>query len=182
LGEILLKKEINIDDNMLFEQLGVNHESSFKDLIKAISSHVYNNIKLDGIFKIEYWLESLLESEIFLSTTKKRHRDHLLHACRIAVLGERILNEEVTFNNCRIKILDLVRELIIDNSKICGILESYEIDLSKKDELNLVILKVWYIAALFHDIGYIYESFMESWKNVKKNLSSSNFKDFQFNI
>ncbi len=177
-----MRKEIIINDEILLKTLNIQGTDSFNDLIKGITKHVYEKIKLDGIFDIKKWLEALLESEVFLSTTKKRHRDHLLHACRIAIFGEKILHLEIKYNDNTIKILDLVRELFVRNSEVQEILHSYEIDCRDKERIDYLILQAWYVSALFHDIGYIYESFIESWNNVKQFLGSYHFNDFHLNI
>ena len=145
--------------------------------MEAIANYAYDNIELDGIFHIEEWLEALLECDIFLSTTKKRHRDHLLHACRIALLGEYILNKELIYNGSKLKFIDLVAELFIKDDKINAIIKCYETDF-KEGDLNKLIKQVWYVAALFHDIGYVYDSYIESWKSIKQILRAPHFSEF----
>ena len=108
----MCKKVWEIDDKILYSTLKITKESSFEVLITKISDYIYTEIKLDARFEIEKWLRALLEREVFLSITKKRHRDHLLHACRIAILGEKILKGRITYNDKKIRLLDLVRELL----------------------------------------------------------------------
>jgi hypothetical protein len=194
--EIAIWDVIKINDKFLFDFIIqdlriINSEMTFEDisfgdLIKEIAKHVYDNIELDGSFDIQKWLETLLECEVFLSTTKKRHRDHLLHACRIAVLGERILkktlDESAAPFSQKICLLDLVRDLFISNNNISDLMKIYELENIGEIELNKKILQIWYLAALYHDIGYIYESFIESWKNIRFLTEYPNFKEFYLNV
>ena len=145
--------DILIDDEVLFGSIDISKDDTFCTLINGISNHVYkdDNIMLDSIFDIKNWLKRLLDCEVFLSTSKKRHRDHLLHACRIALLGEKILKWDVKFNDKSIKFLDMVRELLLTTPKYSALLSSYEIDLDDQILINRLILQSWYVAALFHD-------------------------------
>jgi hypothetical protein len=141
-----------INDDALFSYIGITDRktSSFKLLIE------------------EEWLEQLLERELFLSITKKRHRDHLLHACRIALLGERILMGKITYDGDKeFRLLDLVRELLKKQEDTQKLLELYEVDTADNEALDGKILQVWYIAALFHDVGFIYEAFTEAWNSSR---------------
>jgi hypothetical protein len=176
-GGTMVDREVFINDDFLFKDINISSNNSFKEFIEAIANYAYDNIELDGIFHIEEWLEALLECEIFLSTTKKRHRDHLLHACRIALLGEYILNKELIYNGSKLKFIDLVAELFIKDDKINAIIKCYETDF-KEGDLNKLIKQVWYVAALFHDIGYVYDSYIESWKSIKQILRAPHFSEF----
>jgi hypothetical protein len=178
---------IKIDDEWLFNSnsyVKINKDSSVRLLIKNISSHCYDNIKLDKAFNIEGWLEKLLECEVYLSFTKKRHRDHLLHACRIAVLGDVILNFEITKGKNKFILLDLVRELIKENSVFIQMFKKYDLNISAmtNKELNGWIIQIWYIAALFHDIGFVYEAFLESFYNIRFLTKYPNFQEFYMEV
>ena len=155
-GEGINMVEWIIDDDKLFSDFSLNKDSSFNEFIKNISDYAYQKIELEQIFKIEDKLKSLLECELFLSITKKRHRDHLLHACRIAHLGEIILTEKLIYKGKSLSLLDLVRELYNESPEIVERFALFELEISNKN-----ILKIWYIGALFHDIGFIYEAFKE---------------------
>lgn len=175
-----------INDDALFSYIGITDRrtSSFKVLIEEICDYVYGRkIKLDARFEIKEWLEHLLERELFLSITKKRHRDHLLHACRIALLGERILLGKITYDGDKeFRLLDLVRELLKKQEDTQKLLDIYEVDTADNEALDEKILQVWYIAALFHDVGFIYEAFTEAWRNLQVLIQFPNFKEMYLDV
>lgn len=175
-----------INDDALFSYIGITDRktSSFKLLIEEICDYVYGRkIKLDARFEIKEWLEHLLERELFLSITKKRHRDHLLHACRIALLGERILMGKITYDGDKeFRLLDLVRELLKKQEDTQKLLDIYEVDTADNEALDGKILQVWYIAALFHDVGFIYEAFTEAWRNLQVLIQFPNFKEMYLDV
>jgi hypothetical protein len=158
-------------------------EPSFKELISGISDYAYDKRKLDAGFEIKTWLEDLLERELFLSITKKRHRDHLLHACRIALLGERLLLGKITYDGKKeFRLLDLVRELFKKQKNTQELLELYEVDTGDNDTLDELILQTWFIAALFHDVGFIYEALTEVWENSQVLMKFPNFKEMYLDV
>jgi hypothetical protein len=48
--------------------------------------------------------------------------------------------------------------------------------------LDEKILQIWFIAALFHDVGFIYEAFTEVWENLKDIMQYPNFKEMHLDI
>jgi len=165
------------------EELKIYGEPSFEQLIKKISDYVYDKRGLDAQFEIKAWLENLLERELFLSITKKRHRDHLLHACRMALLGERILKGKIIYDDGKeFRLLDLVRELFRKQKDTQKLLKLYEVDTLNNEALDEKILQIWFIAALFHDVGFIYEAFTEVWENLKDIMKYPNFKEMHLDI
>ena len=165
------------------EELKIYGEPSFEQLIKKISDYVYDKRELDARFEIKTWLENLLERELFLSITKKRHRDHLLHACRMALLGERILQGKITYDDGKgFRLLDLVRELFRKQKDTQKLLKLYEVDTLNNEALDEKILQIWFIAALFHDVGFIYEAFTEVWENLKDIMKYPNFKEMHLDV
>jgi hypothetical protein len=165
------------------KELKIYGEPSFEQLIKKISNYAYDKRGLDARFEIKAWLENLLERELFLSITKKRHRDHLLHACRMALLGERILLGNITYDDGKeFRLLDLVRELFRKQKDTQKLLKLYEVDTLKNEALDEKILQVWFIAALFHDVGFIYEAFTEVWENLKDIMKYPNFREMHLDI
>ncbi len=166
-----------IDDEKIFSELKLNSDSSFNEFIKSISAYAYDEIGLEHIFKIEEKLRNLLECELFLSITKKRHRDHLLHACRIARLGEMILKEKIVYNGITFTLLDISRELYKMNPNIIKEFESYELEINNEN-----LLRIWYVGALFHDIGFIYEAFKETAKNIEFLWNIKEFKKLHLDV
>lgn len=165
------------------KELKIYGEPSFEQLIKKISDYVYDERELDARFEIKTWLENLLERELFLSITKKRHRDHLLHACRMALLGERILKGKIIYEDGKkFRLLDLVRELFRKQKDTQKLLKLYEVDTLNNEALDEKILQIWFIAALFHDVGFIYEAFTEVWENLKDIMKYPNFKEMHLDI
>lgn len=181
-----MDKKWIINDDALFSFIGIRERENviFKKLIEEICNYAYDKqIKLDGRFEIKKWLEDLLERELFLSVTKKRHRDHLLHACRIALLGERILMGKITYDgNKEFRLIDLVRELLKSKGDTQRLLELYEHDTEDGEAFNEKILQVWYIAALFHDVGFIYGAFTEVWQNLAFLMNLPNFKEMYLDV
>ena len=177
------KKEHTYEIKKEGKELKISEEPSFEQLIKKISDYAYDTRELDGRFEIKTWLENLLERELFLSITKKRHRDHLLHACRMALLGERILQGKIIYDYGKgFRLLDLVRELFRKQKDTQKLLKLYEVDTLNNEDLDKIILRVWFIAALFHDVGFIYEAFTEVWKNLKDIMKYPNFKEMHLDI
>jgi hypothetical protein len=146
--------------------------------------HLHKKINIDAAFDLESWLKEFLDSEVVLSTTKKRHRDHLLHACRIAILGEKILLENNLKNENKFKFIDVIRHLMIKNEKYSNLFEYYDVSIDdyNKENLNSILLQSWYISSLFHDVGYIYEAFRESWKNLRLLDKYPKFLEFYLNV
>jgi hypothetical protein len=133
-------RDIKIDDDLLFAKLPnikIDKNSSIKSLIKNISCYCYDTIELDRAFSIENWLEKLLECEVYLSFTKKRHRDHLLHACRIAILGDIILNSKIDNSKSNFILLDLIRELFRQNSTLIQMFNKYDLNIVNMDDAEL---------------------------------------------
>ena len=124
---------IYINDEIVFSKYGINNNSKFGDLINNISIYSYEKIGIDSIFELEKWLKKLLEFENFLSITKKRHRDHLLHACRIASMGEDMLNSKIIPGQ-EFKLIDLVRELMLQNANTKELFEFHEENSEDKKE------------------------------------------------
>ncbi len=177
------KKEHSYGIKKEDKELKIYGEPSFEQLIKKISEYAYDKRGLDARFEIKAWLENLLERELFLSITKKRHRDHLLHACRMALLGERILLGKITYDDGKeFRLLDLVRELFRKQKDTQKLLKLYEVDTLNNEALDKIILQVWFIAALFHDVGFIYEAFTEVWENLKDIMKYPNFREMHLDI
>jgi hypothetical protein len=171
-----------INDIILFKKIKINESDNLRSLIKNFCNYAYDELDIDSIFKIEDWLNKLLEFEIFLSLTKKRHRDHLKHACRIALLGDDIMQRELIFEGKKFKLIYLIRELLLLNPQSKKIFKMYNIDINEPELLDKKILQVWLIAAIFHDIGFIYEAFVESWKNIHFLKEFPNFKELYLGI
>ncbi len=59
----------------------------------------------------------------------------------------------------------------LNQEKTKDLFERYESDITTDK-----ILQIWCIAALFHDVGFIYEAFTEVWENIKFLKDFPNFK------
>jgi hypothetical protein len=178
-----------VDDSFILKTINIDKTDTFKGLIEGICHHVYSDIKLDSLFEIKNWMENLLESEAFLAITKKRHRDHLLHACRIAILGEKLLREDFPYKGSNLKLLDIVRNLMLKDESTKDRFHLYNPHWDRdsdedsiKESINEIIIQVWYISALFHDMGYVYESFLQGWTNINFLMNFPNFRDLYFDI
>lgn len=118
-----------------------------------------------------------------MCVTKKRHRDHLLHACRIALLGERILRGKITYDdNKEFRLLDLVRELLRKQDDTGRLFGLYGLDKADDETLDEKILQIWYVAAIFHDVGFIFEAFTEVWENLQFLMKLPNFNEMHLDI
>jgi hypothetical protein len=173
--------EWEVDDSSILGMINIDKTDTFKGLIEGMCHHVYSNIKLDSLFEIENWMENLLESEAFLAITKKRHRDHLLHACRIAILGEKLLRADFKYKGNDLRLLDIVRNLMLKDKSTKDRFNLYSPKWDK-DAVDEIIMQIWYISALFHDMGYVYESFLQGWKNINFLMKFPNFSDLYFDI
>lgn len=171
-----------ISDSELFKIYRIDENSTFKDLINNIRDYAYNEIKLDPIFNIDEWMIKLLKAETFLYITTKRHRDHLLHACRIAALGELLFKKEFTYRDEKFTFLDYVKTIFIKNENIKTIFLRHELDINNDLVVKEKILQAWYVASLFHDIGYIYDAFTQSWKNLDFLKEFPNFRQLDLDI
>ncbi len=96
-----------------------------------ISEYTDKYLGIEKFFDIEKHLNLFFSSQTLLYFIKTNYRDHLFHMIDICLLGFFLLSSKLNEKN------------ILDN-------------LSEKSESDdKKLLKNWFIAALFHDIGYI---------------------------
>ena len=90
----------------------------------------------------------------------------MIHACRIAILGDNLL----TLNN--FALLDWILEIAKNNNDcfINKFLKYNELGKSSeeiKEEKRAELRKIWFIASILHDIGYLFETFRSILKSLK---------------
>lgn len=122
---------------------------------------------------IEKVLESFLYFEWFMhmDIEKPWYRDHFIHPIKVAYIGSHLLtrrieSEHFTFKNLKNK--DNLEGSVLSHSKDLlknsdGYLFQYIKELSIDwSEINeALLLKTYWIAALLHDIGYVFSFFLK---------------------
>jgi len=95
---------------------------------------VFSQIVPEGLVsRAKDFLRYYKDNENFIRQSSKFYRDNLPHMIKVAIIGHKILNLKFDlFNNRR----------LID----------YLIEITKFDEKT--ILRIWFLASLFHDFGY----------------------------
>lgn len=156
-----------IDDNSLFEWISSNvgiRPRTTREMVRCVSDYV-NGLGIR--FNVEEQLNILRNHESILYLSDKRYRDHVKHACRIAVLGD-ILLSGTLFNEKSKKetnLITVIGELMKISPSYSQLFQSQTVPLTG-ESLNKFILRSWYTAALFHDIGFAFEAFLQLTKSI----------------
>ncbi len=118
------------------EELLKYESNDYTEYIEAIchliGEYTSKYLKIERCFDIEKHLKLFFSSQTLLYFLKINYRDHLFHMIDICFLGFFLLDSKV--NNNR-KLKDLILEKTSFN--------------------HAKLLRNWFVAALFHDIGYI---------------------------
>ena len=117
-------------------------------LINTLTWYTHQGLGLEVDFPIGDSLRRIYESEAALYSLKPFYRDHLYHVIDVCMLGHYLIQR-----NFR---------------GICNIDEKLS---------NNVNIKHWYVASIFHDIGYVIELLSSAIKLTKK-LESPDMLDF----
>ncbi len=126
------------------EELLKYETNDYTEYIEAIchliGEYTSKHLKIERCFDIERHLKHFFSSQTLLYFLKINYRDHLFHIIDICFLGFFLLDSKVG-NGHKLKYL---------------VLGEQSDKLSVKHDKRL---RNWFIAALFHDIGYILSLF-----------------------
>ncbi|MCP4347646.1 MAG: hypothetical protein GY795_19245 [Desulfobacterales bacterium] len=118
-----------------------------ESLINIMAWYAHKVIGVDVELPIADTLKRIFESEASLYSLKPYYRDHLYHVIDVCMLGHLLLSDDM--------------ERIF-----------------KIDEMELkTCLKQWYVASIFHDVGYIVELVSSSLKALK-DIGSPEIDEF----
>lgn len=115
-------------------------------MIELIADYVHNVLELPVCLDIRHHLQMLARIEPVLQSAKRYYRDHFFHSLEVCFLGHVLLS--TTRGG----------EPLWKRAARC-------MGASDWDEFR--VLRVWYLAALTHDIGYMVDVFTQSWKQGK---------------
>ncbi|MHA1440216.1 MAG: hypothetical protein ACTSPD_21925, partial [Promethearchaeota archaeon] len=141
------------------------NQISYGEFIKLIQAFGYNVINLDKSFTIENYLTQLIKYESLLYYTNKRYKDHMIHACRIAIIGDKLLTQD------NFALIDWILEVAKDDK--CIIKKYLKINEKGKNEEDIIkekraeLRKIWFIASILHDIGYLFETYRSILKSLE---------------
>lgn len=121
-------------------------------LFEDVLDFLINGIKVEGadrlfskhFYDIEW--NMFLEAD-FSKGKMKVYRDHFVHQIRNAFMGYFLIWEYGLVKNIKVIIKD-------NQSAFSDFINCCDEDKANQDFYDVVIMKSWYIAALFHDIGY----------------------------
>lgn len=171
-----------INDQKLFELVSTNGDQT-PQTAREIVSFISNYVRGLGVsqFEIDNELGMLHGHEPVLYMSDKRYRDHVKHACRIAVLGDVLLSSTIVNsdagNRTEMRLITLVEDLMKMNPRYSGIFKAQK-RWPEGDELDKFVLRTWYVAALLHDIGYAFEAYLQTAKNIKFFKKYKGLDDF----
>jgi hypothetical protein len=111
-------------------------EQTIEAMVWAISRYAHDVLGVESRLDIASHLLQSARSEPALHVLKQYYRDHFFHALEVCFLGHRLL-VGATMPSGR-RLIDLCRDILRAGSA---------------EE----VLREWYVAALFHDVGYTME-------------------------
>ncbi|MCB0169334.1 MAG: hypothetical protein KDJ97_02180 [Anaerolineae bacterium] len=133
---------------------GINYLQFARSLIFLISEYCHIDINIPRGLDAETCLRKAVLLDAHWYLTKERYRDHTFHVIQVCLLGLFLLN-------CRLSEDQTLAEFfaaLIDNDK---------------NTCKERIIQNWFLAALFHDIGYSLKAEQEIWGNLQQEDSST---------
>jgi len=152
-----LLKEIRIEtiekNQSIFrlEELeGITYIQFARSLIYLISEYSHLDVKMPRVFDVEAVLQKTIFSDAYLYMTKERYRDHMFHVIDVCLMGFFLLQCTLTGGQS---------------------LESLISQIINKDAVypDEDVIQNWFLAALFHDIGYSLEAEEKNRENFEKD-------------
>lgn len=156
LGKCILNC-INISFQLLAETS--TKENYIDSLIWAISRYGHEVLGIEPRFDIGSHLLYLARGESALHTLKAFYRDHFFHSIEVCFLGNLLLES-----------------MILKDGKYLWEYAAKFMNVGGKED----VLREWYVAALFHDVGYameIFNSVCEAMKFFKNSDGLSTFNN-----
>lgn len=135
-------------------------------------------------YGLEDQLRRLRTHEPVLYLSRKRYRDHLYHSCRIALLGEALLNGNIwptvggNGNDKTAKpftLLDVAAELCKQNPWYNGVFQREKVE---DKDVSQLLLRSWFIASLMHDVAFVFETYLQLKENISFLQDFRPIKDF----
>ncbi len=136
-----------------------------ESILFLVAEYAHVDVGLPRRLSIERHLLSLLEAETGLYLTKQFHRDHTFHVVYVCLLGDFLLQ-------CRVK-----GKLFSDY--LCSYLDGQR---QRTDKLKREYIRQnWYVASLFHDLGFPL-ALLGSVSGLTKFLASKEIDDLHNSI
>ena len=135
----------NLDSLMLEELEGINYSQFSQALIFLLSEYCHLELTIPRELDVEAHLQRAAQLDFFGYPTKERNRDHTLHVVDVCLLGFFLLQSHLSEGQT---LHTLISNRLPVNSK------------------NYTIQN-WFLAALFHDIGYSLEIEEQIWGELQ---------------
>ncbi len=152
-------------------------------------------LKYAGLDKIEPYVAELLDYEIFLMGVDENYRDHVFHTINVFLFGYYIINQKGVFQN-------YLYSPFANNSMSCtdcnklfnhycpesctnsGTIQSEYYDVVPDRFLRVLYNwnTAWFLASLFHDIGYPVEKFPQIVQITQKICVKFDFMGYKYDI
>jgi hypothetical protein len=139
-------------------------EKCIRGFIWFVSQYCHQELDIPARIDIQHHLLMIARGEPSLHSLKPFYRDHFFHALEVCFLGHYIL------------------DLKINDTQYFWEIVAQRLQISNKSTAKKIVLKLWYLASLLHDIGY--------WVDIQKSVqelliffqNSPLLKEFQNNL
>jgi len=127
---------------------GISYVQVARSLIFLLSEYCHLDVDMPRVLDVETALREAILSDAYLYLTREQYRDHIFHVVDVCLLGLFLLN-------CRFS---------EGQTLVALISELGHSDLGGRDS----VIQNWFMAALFHDIGYSLEAKEQRWKELQR--------------
>jgi hypothetical protein len=163
-----MSQTIVFDDKKLMSWINSDNQGTLtaKQVITNLSDYL-KSIGVAEQYKIKSSLELLQQQEPVLYLSNKRYRDHVMHACRVAIMGDMLLEGKIVSNQRSVSLLRLCMKLMERNGCYAELFKHARQEGLEGDALEKMLRESWYIGALLHDIGYVFQAYLQMRDNVE---------------
>ena len=144
----------------LEELEGLTYVQFARSLIYLISEYCHLEVNMPRVFDVESVLQKTIFSDAFLYLTRERYRDHMFHVIDVCLLGFFLL--QCRFKNEK----SLLSLLSLKNQSMLSLMS--RIISGKSSVGSDLVMQNWFLAALFHDVGYSLKAEEQSKKEYQK--------------
>lgn len=152
---------------------GITYVQFARSLIYLISEYCHMEVKMSRVFDVESVLHKTILSDAYLYLTKERYRDHMFHVIDVCLLGFFLLdchfqNQTHPLTGINPKeqsLMSLISKIIFGGAT---------------DGINHT-MQNWFLAALFHDVGYSLQAEDQSREEFQKKMGEKelNIEEWQ---
>lgn len=144
---------------------GETYRKDLEDTFDLIRLNLHSVIPNIEIYSLLDSLNTQLYFEWLLQLEPKRYRDHIIHAVKVAFIGERLLYADRGLLG--IDLDKTISKLLADNKGIQEFVKSSNID--APIDFDKVVEKVWWMASIFHDLGYPFCCIKRMYGKIEEN-------------